>query len=155
MARMTRAAYAATYGPTTGDLVRLGDTSLLAEVERDHAVYGDECMTGAGKVMRDGMGFDAHATAAGGALDMLVQNATIVDPVLGVVKGDIGIRDGKIVAVGKAGNPAIQSGVHADLRCGPSTTIVHADRLIVTPAASRRMPTSSARRSASTRWPAA
>ena len=91
MARMTRAAYAATYGPTTGDLVRLGDTSLLAEIERDHAVYGDECMTGAGKVMRDGMGFDAHATAAAGALDMLVQNATIIDPVLGVVKG--GHRD--------------------------------------------------------------
>ena len=133
MARMTRAAYAATYGPTTGDLVRLGDTSLLAEVERDHAVYGEECMTGAGKVMRDGMGFDAHATAASGALDMLVQNATIIDPVLGVVKGDIGIRDGTIVAVGKAGNPAIQSGVHPDLRCGPSTTIVHGDRLIVTP----------------------
>jgi len=130
---MTRAAYAATYGPTTGDLVRLGDTSLLAEVERDHAVYGDECMTGAGKVMRDGMGFDAHATSAAGALDMLVQNATIIDPVLGVVKADIGIRKGTIVAVGKAGNPAIQSGVHPDLRCGPSTTIVHGDRLIVTP----------------------
>src|SRR6266404_3893698 len=131
MARMTRAAYAATYGPTTGDLVRLGDTSLLAEVERDHAVYGDECMTGAGKVMRDGMGFDAHATSAAGALDMLVQKATIIDPVLGVVKADIGIRNGTIVAVGKAGNPAIQSGVHPDLRCGPSTTIVHGDRLIV------------------------
>jgi len=133
MARMTRAAYAATYGPTTGDLVRLGDTSLLAEVERDHAVYGDECMTGAGKVMRDGMGFHAHTTAASGGLDMLVQNATVIDPVLGIVKGDIGIREGKIVGVGKAGNPAIQDGVHPDLRCGPGTTIVHADRLIVTP----------------------
>jgi len=135
MARMTRAAYAATYGPTTGDLVRLGDTSLLAEIERDHAVYGDECTTGAGKVMRDGMGFDAHATAAGGAPDMLVHNATIIDPVLGVVKADIGIREGRVVAIGKAGNPSIQSGVHPALRCGPSTTIVHADRLIVTPGA--------------------
>ena len=72
MARLTRAAYAATYGPTTGDMVRLGDTSLLAEVEHDHAVYGDECLTGAGKVMRDGMGFHAATTAAAGGLDMVV-----------------------------------------------------------------------------------
>ena len=69
MARLTRAAYAATYGPTTGDMVRLGDTSLLAEVEHDSAVYGDECLTGAGKVMRDGLGFHAPTTAAAGGLD--------------------------------------------------------------------------------------
>src|SRR4026209_1245495 len=108
MARMTRAAYAATYGPTTGDLVRLGDTSLLAEIERDHAVYGDDCTTGAGKVRRGGEGFDAHATAAGGALDMLVHNATIIDPVLGVVKADIGIREGRVVAIGKEIGRAVQ-----------------------------------------------
>ncbi|MGE0822213.1 MAG: urease subunit alpha [Candidatus Binatia bacterium] len=135
MAKMSRAAYAAFYGPTKGDLVRLGDTSLLAEVEHDYAVYGEECMTGAGKVMRDGMGFHAYTTAAAGGLDMLIHNATIIDPVLGVVKGDIGIRDGKVVAVGKAGNPAIQDGVHPQLICGPSTTIVHGDGLIVTPGA--------------------
>ena len=117
MARLTRAAYAATYGPTTGDMVRLGDTSLLAEVEHDYAVYGDECLTGAGKVMRDGMGFHAATTAAAGGLDMVVQNATVIDPVLGIVKGDIGIKDGKIVGVGKAGNPAIQDGVQPELIC--------------------------------------
>lgn len=133
MARLTRAAYAATYGPTTGDMVRLGDTSLLAEVEHDSAVYGDECLTGAGKVMRDGMGFHAPTTAASGGLDMVVQNATIIDPVLGIVKGDIGIKDGKIVGVGKAGNPAIQDGVQPELVCGPCTTIVHGDGLIITP----------------------
>ena len=133
MANISRAAYVAMYGPTTGDLVRLGDTSLLAEVEYDHAVYGEECMTGAGKVMRDGMGFHSATTMATGGLDMVIHNATIIDPVLGIVKGDIGIRDGKIVGVGKAGNPAIQAGVHPNLRCGPSTTIVHGDGLIVTP----------------------
>src|SRR5262245_24016671 len=133
MARMTRAAYAATYGPTTGDLVRLGDTSLLAEVERDHAVYGDECMTGAGKVMRDGMGFDAHATSPTGRLEMLVKTAPIFNPVLGGVKPDVGIRTGQSAAVAKPGIRPIRPGVHPALRCGPSTTIVHADRHIVTP----------------------
>ena len=125
MARMSRAAYAAMYGPTTGDMVRLGDTSLLAEVEHDYAVYGEECMTGAGKVMRDGMGFHTYTTTASGGLDMLLHNATIIDPVLGIVKGDIGIRDGKIVGVGKGGNPAIQAGVDLHLSCGPCTTIVN------------------------------
>jgi urease subunit alpha len=133
MARMSRAAYAAMYGPTTGDMVRLGDTSLLAEVEHDYAVYGEECMTGAGKVMRDGMGFHTYTTTASGGLDMLVHNATIIDPVLGIVKGDIGIRDGRIVGVGKGGNPAIQAGVDLHLSCGPCTTIVNGEGLIVTP----------------------
>ena len=132
MAKMSRAAYANIYGPTRGDMVRLGDTSLLAEVEHDFAHYGDELTTGAGKCMRDGEGFQPGGTYASGALDMVVQNATIIDAVAGIVKGDIGIRDGKIVAIGKAGNPDVMNGVDPRLRCGPNTTVVHADGFIVT-----------------------
>src|SRR5712671_476424 len=112
MAKMTRREYAAMYGPTKGDAVRLGDTSLLAEIEHDYAVPGDECLHGGGKTLRDGMGLKAGYSGAQGALDMLICNATIIDPVLGIVKGDIGIRDGKIVAIGKAGNPESMDGVH-------------------------------------------
>jgi urease subunit alpha len=133
MAKISREAYASFYGPTKGDLVRLGDTSLLAEVEHDFTVYGDELTTGAGKSMRDGEGFQPGGTYASGALDMVVQNCTIIDPVLGIVKGDIGIRDGKIKGVGKAGNPDIMDGVDSHLRCGPNTTVVHGDFYIVTP----------------------
>ena len=133
MVTMTRAAYAAHYGPTRGDLVRLGDTSLLAEVEHDHGVPGEECMTGGGKTMRDGMGFAAGVKRADGCLDMVVHNALVVDPVLGIVKGDIGIRDGKIVGVGKAGNPAIMAGVHPELVCGASTVVCHGEGFIATP----------------------
>jgi len=132
VAKISRAAYANIYGPTRGDLVRLGDTSLLAEVEHDFAHYGDELTTGAGKCMRDGEGFQPSGTYASGALDMVVQNATIIDAVAGIVKGDIGIRDGKIVAIGKAGNPDMMNGVDPRLRCGPNTTVVHADGFIVT-----------------------
>lgn len=132
MATLTREQYISLHGPTRGDMVRLGDTSLLAEVERDFTSYGDELSTGAGKCMRDGEGFEPTGTYASGALDMVVQNATIIDAVLGIVKGDIGIRDGKIVGVGKAGNPNIMDGVDPKLRCGPNTTIVHGDGFIVT-----------------------
>ena len=79
------------FGPTKGDCVRLGDTSLLAEVEHDHAVPGDELMMGGGKTVRDGMGLSTHP----GALDLLFENVLIIDPVLGVVKGDLGVKDGK------------------------------------------------------------
>lgn len=117
MATMTRKEYAAMYGPTTGDAVRLGDTSLLAEVEFDHSVPGDECLHGGGKTLRDGMGLMPGHDSADGALDMLICNALIIDPVIGIVKGDIGIKDGKIVAIGKAGNPQIMDGVHPQLIC--------------------------------------
>ena len=133
MVTMTRAAYAAHYGPTRGDLVRLGDTSLLAEVEHDHGVPGEECMTGGGKTMRDGMGIAAGVKRADGCLDMVVHNALVFDPMLGIVKGDIGIRDGKIVGVGKAGNPAIMAGVHPELVCGASTVVCHGEGYIATP----------------------
>ncbi|MEJ8570288.1 urease subunit alpha [Microbaculum marinum] len=131
--KMSRRQYAALYGPTTGDVFRLGDTSLLAEVEHDHALPGEELTTGAGKTMRDGEGFSVGGTDASGALDMIVQNALILDPVLGVVKGDIGVRRGRIVAVGKAGNPDIMDGVTPGLVAGPNTTMIHGDQMIVTP----------------------
>jgi len=133
MAKISRKEYAQLYGPTTGDAVRLGDTSLLAEIEHDYAVPGDECLHGGGKTLRDGMGLTPGYDSAQGALDMLISNAVIIDPVLGVVKGDIGIKDGKIVAVGKAGNPATMDGVHPKLICGASTTVRDAEGLIATP----------------------
>ncbi|MEE8171470.1 MAG: urease subunit alpha [Alphaproteobacteria bacterium] len=133
MATISRQKYASLYGPTVGDKIRLGDTSLFAEVEHDHTVYGEECWTGAGRVMRDGMAYDAHTSRADGAIDMLIENATIIDPVLGVIKADIGVRDGKIAGVGKAGNPNIQDGVDENLVCGPNTTYYPAGGLIVTP----------------------
>ncbi len=133
MAKMTRREYAAMYGPTKGDAVRLGDTSLLAEIEHDYAVPGDECLHGGGKTLRDGMGLKAGFSGAEGALDMLICNATIIDPVLGIVKGDIGIKDGKIVAIGKAGNPEVMDGVHPKLVCGVATTVRDAEGLIATP----------------------
>ncbi|MEE5092840.1 urease subunit alpha [Pseudomonas alliivorans] len=133
MATMTRKEYAAMYGPTKGDAIRLGDTSLLAEVEFDHAVPGDECLHGGGKTLRDGMGLMPGHDSDEGALDMLICNALIIDPVIGIVKGDIGIKDGRIVAIGKAGNPQIMDGVHPQLICGVATTVRDAEGLIVTP----------------------
>jgi urease subunit alpha len=132
MARISRRDYAATYGPTTGDMIRLGDTQLLAEIERDHTIYGEELTTGAGKMMRDGEGFQTTGTYASGALDSVIQNATIIDAVLGIVKADIGIRDGLIVGIGKAGNPDIMPGVHPLLRTGPNTTVYHGEPFIIT-----------------------
>ncbi|MEX2200745.1 MAG: urease subunit alpha [Dongiaceae bacterium] len=135
MATISRRAYAASFGPTTGDRVRLGDTSLLARVEKDHTVYGEELLTGLGKTLRDGLGVDARVTTADGALDVVVQNALVIDPVLGIVKGDIGIVDGRIVGIGKAGNPAVMAGVDPKLVVGPSTKHVMAEGTIVTPGA--------------------
>ena len=133
MAKMTRKEYAAMYGPTKGDAVRLGDTSLFAEIEHDHAVPGDECLHGGGKTLRDGLGLTAGYDSAMGALDMLISNAVIIDPVLGIIKGDIGIKDGRIVAIGKAGNPAVMDGVHPQLICAAATTVRDAEGLIATP----------------------
>jgi urease subunit alpha len=133
VAIISRKQYAELYGPTKGDAVRLGDTSLVAEIEHDHAVPGDECLHGGGKTLRDGLGLTPGYDSAQGALDMLISNAVIIDPVLGVVKGDIGIKDGKIVAIGKAGNPATMDGVHPKLICGAATTVRDAEGLIATP----------------------
>ncbi|MEL6816426.1 MAG: urease subunit alpha, partial [Cyanobacteria bacterium J06598_3] len=104
---ISRDRYAELFGPTTGDRVRLADTSLIIEVERDDTVYGDECVFGGGKTLRDGLGMAAGVTAADGALDFVITNVLLVDPVQGIVKTDIGIKDGKIVGIGKAGNPGI------------------------------------------------
>ena len=133
MSTISRADYARHYGPTTGDRVRLGDTALLAQVEHDFAFRGDELTTGGGKTFRDGMGYSSRTTSADGALDLVLHNALVMDPVLGIVKGDIGVRGGRIVGVGKAGNPDIMDGVSPDLVCGPSTVVAHAEGNIVTP----------------------
>src|ERR1700681_2406631 len=105
-----RRQYAALYGPTTGDRIRLADTELLIEVERDLTVAGEEAKFGGGKVLRDGMGQSASATSAERALDLVITNAVILEH-WGIVKADIGVRGGRIVAVGKAGNPDIMDGV--------------------------------------------
>ena len=133
MIKISRQEYATMYGPTEGDAVRLGDTSLVAEVEKDYAVYGDECLHGGGKTLRDGLGLTPGYDSAAGALDMLISNAVVIDPVLGIVKGDIGIKQGKIVAIGKAGNPATMDDVHPDLICAAATTVRDAEGLIATP----------------------
>ena len=132
MAEISRTDYAAMYGPTTGDLIRLGDTELWAEIEKDHAVPGDECLHGGGKTLRDGLGLVSGATSRDGVLDMLLCNVVVIDPVLGVVKGDLGIKDGKIVGLGKAGNPDIMDGVDANLLVGAATTVRDAEGLIAT-----------------------
>jgi urease subunit alpha len=126
--RISRQAYAQTYGPTTGDRLRLADTELILEVEKDFTVYGDEVKFGGGKVIRDGMG-QAQTTRAGGAVDTVITNALILDW-WGIVKADIGLRDGRIVAIGKAGNPDIQSGV--DIVVGPGTEAIAGEGHIVT-----------------------
>lgn len=133
MVEITRAEYAALYGPTTGDGIRLGDTTLIAVVEHDHAVYGDECLHGGGKTLRDGIGMVAGMTAAAGALDMLLCNVVLIDPVIGIVKGDLGIRDGRIAGFGKAGNPAIMDGVDPRLIVSAGTTVRDCEGLIATP----------------------
>ncbi|MFC7051496.1 urease subunit alpha [Hansschlegelia quercus] len=132
MVSITRGDYAAMYGPTVGDGLRLGDTSLVAVVEKDYATYGDECLHGGGKTLRDGLGLAAGITNAQGALDFLLCNVTVIDAVLGIVKGDLGIKDGKIVGVGKAGNPAIMDGVDPRLIVGAGTTVRDCEGLIAT-----------------------
>lgn len=132
MATISRKEYAQMYGPTKGDGIRLGDTSLVAEIEHDYAVPGDECLHGGGKTLRDGLGLMPGYDSAAGSLDMLISNVVVIDPVLGIVKGDIGIKDGKIVGIGKAGNPHTMDGVHPDLICGAATTVRDGEGLIAT-----------------------
>lgn len=132
MVKIARKDYAAMYGPTVGDGLRLGDTSLVAVVEKDYAAYGDECLHGGGKTLRDGLGLAAEITNADGALDFLLCNVTVIDAVLGIVKGDLGIKDGKIAGVGKAGNPAVMDGVDPRLIVGAGTTVRDCEGLIAT-----------------------
>jgi urease subunit alpha len=125
---LPRAAYVAMYGPTTGDRVRLADTSLFIEVEKDFTLYGEEVKFGGGKVIRDGMG-QSQITNAEGAMDTVITNALIVDH-WGIVKADVGLKDGRIAAIGKAGNPDIQNGV--TIVIGPGTEIIAGENKILT-----------------------
>ncbi len=131
--RIPRRTYADLYGPTTGDRVRLADTELIVEVEQDYAVYGEEIPFGGGKVIRDGMGQSSTAIRESehGALDLVITNALIIDH-WGIVKADIGIRDGRIVKIGKAGNPDVQAGVDPDLVVGAATEVIAGEGKIVT-----------------------
>jgi len=125
---ITRAAYADMFGPTTGDKVRLADTELFVEVEKDLTTYGEEVKFGGGKVIRDGMG-QSQASRAQGAVETVITNALIVD-VAGIYKADIGLKDGRIVGIGKAGNPDTQPGI--DIVIGPGTEAIAAEGKIVT-----------------------
>ena len=127
--RISKKAYADIYGPTVGDKVRLADTELVVEVEKDYTVYGEESKFGGGKTLRDGMGQAPDATRANGAVDLVITNALILDH-WGIVKADIGIRDGQIVGIGKSGNPNIMDGV--DIVVGASTEVLAGEGMITT-----------------------
>src|SRR6202451_954904 len=128
MARVTRAAYADMFGPTTGDRVRLADTELFVEVERDLTTYGEEVKFGGGKVIRDGMG-QSQASQAEGAVDTVITNALIIDH-WGIVKADVAITNGRIARIGKAGNPDVQPNI--DIVIGPGTEIIAGEGKILT-----------------------
>lgn len=127
-----RIKYANMYGPTTGDKIRLGDTELFIEIEKDYAFYGEENKFGGGKTVRDGMAQSSTATRDSGVLDFVILNAIILDH-WGIVKGDIGIKDGKIVGVGKAGNPDTMEDVNPHMIIGASTEVHSGENLIATP----------------------
>ena len=129
--RITRETYADIYGPTVGDKVRLADTELFIEVEKDYTVYGDESKFGGGKTLRDGMGQSPNATRSDGALDLVITNALILDH-WGIVKADIGIRDGRIIGIGKSGNPNLMDGVNAEMIVGAGTEVIAGEGMIVT-----------------------
>jgi urease subunit alpha len=129
--KISRAAYAALYGPTTGDRVRLGDTALTIEVERDLTHYGDEITFGGGKVIRDGMGQHPTATRDDGVLDTVITNALILDH-SGIYKADVGLRDGRIAGIGKAGNPLVMDGVSEGMIVGAATEVIAGERHILT-----------------------
>ena len=126
--RIVRQAYAEMFGPTVGDRVRLADTELWLEVERDYTVYGDEVKFGGGKVIRDGMGQSQRVAAE--VADTVITNALIVDAVAGIVKADIGLKAGYISGIGKAGNPDVQPGV--TIAIGAGTEVIAGEGMIVT-----------------------
>lgn len=134
MATITRQAYNDLFGPTVGDKIRLGDTDLYVEIERDLRDYGDEVVYGGGKTLRDGMGLANSMDSTEGSLDLVITNVTVIDPVLGVVKADVGIKEGRIAGLGKSGNPNTMNGVHPDLVTGASTDAISGEHLILTAA---------------------
>lgn len=123
------------FGPTVGDKIRLANTDLYIQIEKDLRVYGDETVYGGGKTLRDGMGLANTITSDEGSLDLVITNVTIIDAKLGVVKADVGIKDGLIAGIGKAGNPNIMDGVSPDLVTGASTDAISGEHLILTAAA--------------------
>ncbi|MCV6627762.1 MAG: amidohydrolase family protein, partial [Cellvibrionaceae bacterium] len=127
MTTIDRASYAHMFGPTLGDRVRLGDTDLIIEVEKDYTHYGDEVKFGGGKVIRDGMGQSQLDNQQ--CVDLVITNALILDH-WGIVKADIGVRGGRIVGIGKAGNPDVQAGV--DIMIGPGTEVIAGEGSIIT-----------------------
>ena len=132
MTEISRQEYAGLFGPTVGDKIRLGDTDLFIEIEQDLRILGDEALYGGGKTLRDGMGMNNQLTSEGGALDLVITNVTVLDAVLGVVKADVGVKDGVIVGVGKAGNSATMDGVTPGLDVGPATDAISGEQLILT-----------------------
>src|SRR5437867_4126908 len=129
--RIDRRVYADHYGPTTGDRIRLADTTLVIEIESDATTYGDEAKFGGGKVIRDGMGQSARASRAGGTPDLVITNVVIVDSA-GIRKADVGVRDNRISAIGKAGNPGVMDGVTAGLEIGASTEVLAGEGHLLT-----------------------
>ena len=135
MATISRSEYVGLYGPTTGDRIRLGDTGLFVEIERDlRGAPGDEIVFGGGKSLREGMGMDNQITRAGGAPDLVITNVTIIDAVLGVVKADVGVKDGRICGIGKSGNPQTMDGITPGLECGLATDAISGSHMILTAA---------------------
>ncbi|MGE4334831.1 MAG: urease subunit alpha [Pigmentiphaga sp.] len=132
MAKISRQQYADLYGPTVGDKIRLADTNLYIEIEKDLRVYGEEAVYGGGKTLRDGMGYDNELTNAGGSPDLVITNVTIVDGVQGIIKADVGIKNGLICGIGKAGNPSIMPGVTPGLALGPGCDAISGEHLILT-----------------------
>ncbi|MEU7932242.1 urease subunit alpha [Micromonospora echinofusca] len=132
MSQISRQEYSGMYGPTTGDQIRLGDTDLYIEIEKDLRVLGDEVMYGGGKTLRDGMGVHNQYTNAEGGLDLVITNVTVLDATLGVVKADVGVKDGRIAGIGKAGNPNVMDGVTPELITGPGTEAISGEHLILT-----------------------
>ena len=135
MSIVARQQYASLYGPTAGDRFRLADTALIAEVERSLLVPGEEAIYGGGKALRDGMGQVPGLRNADGALDLVITAVIVMDPVLGIVKADIGIRDGRIAGIGQAGNPYVQEGVDPSLTVGGGTEVISGEGLVATPGA--------------------
>lgn len=133
MATISRKQYNDLYGPTVGDKIRLANTDLWVEIERDlRGPYGDEVIYGGGKTLRDGMALDNTTTSEQGALDLVITNVTIIDAVLGVVKADVGIKDGRIAGIGKSGNPNIMDGVTPGMITGAATDAISGEHLILT-----------------------
>src|SRR5580704_6468303 len=135
MTTVSRHQYASLYGPTVGDRFRLADSALIAEVERSLLLPGEEAIYGGGKSIRDGMGQVPGVRNADGVLDLVITSAIVMDPMLGIIKADIGVKNGRIVGIGQAGNPNVQDGVDPALVIGTGTEVISGEGLVATPGA--------------------